>query len=150
MAKEDFKKIEEKFYAQVHKEQKELESIYDTTMANMLKRAMISKYYDVINKHQANLEVRLNQAENSPMIAIQGSKYDVAFMAFLLLNFDDHFVEMLQNMLLMREAWILMNASINTAYSKECDSAEELEVLKEMLKKNPEELEKLKKELTND
>ena len=84
------------------------------------------------------------------MIAIQGSKYDVAFMAFLLLNFDDHFVEMLQNMLLMREAWILMNASINTAYSKECDSAEELEVLKEMLKKNPEELEKLKKELTND
>ncbi len=125
---------------------KKMEKAIDNRSFEALMQLLdIKLHLDEIVKQDAEIIYTMN-GDSAPYISLHCSRHMLALAIMAMMNYDDDFYEMLSLVCRMKE---LEEMGIIKAVGEihKCQSKEELHVMREMLNKSPEEVEKLKKEL---
>lgn len=96
-------------------------------------------------KEETEIIFNMN-GDSAPCISLHCSRYMLALAIMAMMNYNDDFYDMLSLICRMKELEE-MGTIKAVGERHECQSKEELHVMREMLNKSPEEVEKLKKEL---
>lgn len=104
----------------------------------------------VMSSLKKDYKITIEQKNEKPCIAISASKALVINAVFMLLSCNGDFYENLYKVLALKEMELSCGPWINCAAYMQPDTTEEMEVLREMFLKSPEEIEKFKEQLKRD
>lgn len=83
-----------------------------------------------------------------PLCGVQGSTFDIAFALEQLMNFDDNFYDILSLVCAYRRVEECGGFKVSNDIKIDCESDEQRDLIREIYNKSPEELEKIKKDLS--
>lgn len=121
---------------------------YEKDNKNELIRLITSN--GVMSSLKKDYKITIEQKNEKPCIAIHASKALVINACFMLLSCCGDFYENLYKVLALKEMELSCGPWINCDAYMQPDTTEEMEVLKEMFLKSPEEIEKFKEQLKRD
>lgn len=104
----------------------------------------------VVSSLTNDYKITIEQKNKKPCIAISANKAMVINACFMLLNFNGNFYENLYKVLALKEMELSCGPWFNCDIHIQPDTTEEMEVLREMFLKSPEEIEKYKEQLKRD
>lgn len=104
----------------------------------------------VMSSLKKDYKITIEQKNEKPCIAISASKALLINACFMLLNCCGDFYENLYKVLALKEMELGCGPWFNCDIHMQPDTTEEMEVLREMFLKSPEEIEKYKEQLKRD
>lgn len=104
----------------------------------------------VMSSLKKDYKITIEQKNEKPCIAISASKALLINACFILLNCYGDFYENLYKVLALKEMELGCGPWFNCDIHMQPDTTEEMEVLREMFLKSPEEIEKYKEQLKRD
>ena len=104
----------------------------------------------VMSSLKKDYKITIEQKNEKPCIAISASKALLINACFMLLNCCGDFYENLYKVLTLKEMELGCGPWFNYDIHMQPDTTEEMEVLREMFLKSPEEIEKYKEQLKRD
>lgn len=125
---------------------KKMEKAIDNRSFEALIQSLdIKMHLNEILKQDTEIIFTMN-GDSAPCISLHCSRHMLALAIVAMMNYNDDFYDMLSLICRMKE---LEEVGIinQVGETHKCQSKEELHVMREMLNKSPEEVEKLKKEL---
>lgn len=90
------------------------------------------------------------QVNGNPVFSISGSTIQLWNAIYMLLNYDGNFYKNLHGILTLKELEMAEGPWFDLGAQVRLKSREELNVIREMVMKSPEEIEKIKKQLDNE
>ena len=142
----DFDKEFEEFRNKRKEVQEKMEkAINGYSFDSLVDTIMIKTHIDEVVKEVT--EITYSSDDGAPCIAMRCSRIGLALAISQLMNYNNDFYGMLRLVCRMRELEEIGSIRIE-GKGHLCESEEEFNVLKEMANKSPEELEKLKEELS--
>lgn len=138
----------EKFMKDREEVKNKILKFYEPDNNNELIRLITSN--SVMSSLKKDYKITIEQKNEKPCIAIHASKALLINACFMLLNCCGDFYENLYRVLALKEMELSCGPWINCDARMQPDTTEEMEVLKEMFLKSPEEIEKFKEQLKRD
>lgn len=138
----------EKFFKDREEVKNKILKFYEKDDNNELIRLVTSN--GVMSSLKKDYKITIEQKNEKPCIAIHASKALVINACFMLLNCYDDFYENLYKVLTLKVIELGCGPWVNCDIQMQPNTTEEMEVLKEMLLKSPEEIEKFKEQLKRD
>lgn len=137
-----------KFFKDREEVKNKILKFYEKDDNNELIRLVTS--IGVMETLEKDYKITIEQKNEKPCIAIRASKAQLINTCFMLLNCCGDFYENLYKVLTLKEMELGCVPWFNCDIHMQPDTTEEMEVLREMFLKSPEEIEKYKEQLKRD
>ena len=138
----------EKFFKDREEVKNKILKFYEKDDNNEIIRLVTSN--SVMSSLKKDYKITIEQKNEKPCIAISASRALVINACFMLLNCFGDFYENLYRVLTLKEIELGCGPWFNCDVQMQPDTTEEMEVLREMFLKSPEEIEKFKEQLKRD
>ena len=126
---------------------RKLKEAIELDVANEALELMIaSKTLDEVTERDVNATFE-QKAGRMPLVGVQGSKHNIAFAISQIMEFNDDFYGILKLVCVYKRLQELGAFKLLSAGKIDCEGKEQKDLIRELMKKSPEELEKIKKDL---
>lgn len=126
---------------------RKLKEAVELDVANeALEIIIASKALDEVTERNINATFE-QKAGRMPLVGAQGSKHNIAFAISQIMEFDNDFYGILKLVCAYKRLQEIGAFKVFSAGKIDCEGREQRDLIRELMNKSPEELEKIKKDL---